>query len=166
MTGQKGIGLHSDSYPDSQKHVIRTVISEIRDVLPAVVLDLGCGSGYLCGKLLDMGCNVTGVDADSRKISDAREMYPGCNFVRADIEELSPADFSRPYDVVLATEVLEHLYSPHRLVKLTRGVLRDEGIIVLSTPYHGYLKNLVIALLNKWDDHHNPVRRGGHIKFW
>jgi hypothetical protein len=37
---------------------------------------------------------------------------------------------------------------------------------VVSTPYHGYLKNLVISLLDKWDSHHTALWHGGHIKFW
>ena len=38
--------------------------------------------------------------------------------------------------------------------------------MIISTPYHGYLKNLVLALTNKWDAHLNPFWDGGHIKFW
>lgn len=37
---------------------------------------------------------------------------------------------------------------------------------MITTPYHGYLKNLVLTTLNKWDAHHMPLWHGGHIKFW
>lgn len=37
---------------------------------------------------------------------------------------------------------------------------------MLSTPYHGYLKNLALALAGKWDDHLGPLWDGGHIKFF
>jgi hypothetical protein len=37
---------------------------------------------------------------------------------------------------------------------------------IISTPYHGYLKNLVLALGNKWDSHLTPLWDGGHIKLW
>ena len=40
------------------------------------------------------------------------------------------------------------------------------GLLIISTPYHGYLKNFVLALANKWDAHLNPFWDGGHIKFW
>lgn len=40
------------------------------------------------------------------------------------------------------------------------------GEIIISTPYHGYLKNLVISLLNGWDKHFTALWDGGHIKFW
>lgn len=36
----------------------------------------------------------------------------------------------------------------------------------MSTPYHGYLKNFMISILNKWDAHHFSLVEGGHIKFF
>src|SRR5262249_37524354 len=40
------------------------------------------------------------------------------------------------------------------------------GHLIISTPYHGYLKNLFLALTNSWDAHLSPFWDGGHIKFW
>ena len=37
---------------------------------------------------------------------------------------------------------------------------------MISTPYHGYLKNLALSILDKWDKHHTVLWHGGHIKFW
>jgi hypothetical protein len=37
---------------------------------------------------------------------------------------------------------------------------------LLSTPYNGYIKNLIISLLWKHDWHFNPLWRHGHIKFF
>ncbi len=38
--------------------------------------------------------------------------------------------------------------------------------MIISTPYNGYLKNIVIALLDGFDKHHTVLWDGGHIKFW
>ena len=38
--------------------------------------------------------------------------------------------------------------------------------MVLSTPYHGYLKNLALALSGRLDAHFGALRDGGHIKFF
>ena len=40
------------------------------------------------------------------------------------------------------------------------------GLLVCSTPYHGYLKNVLISLANRWDRHHHTLRNLGHIKFF
>jgi hypothetical protein len=44
--------------------------------------------------------------------------------------------------------------------------LMGGGAIIISTPYHGYLKNLALSVFNHWDKHHTPLWDGGHIKFW
>ncbi len=38
--------------------------------------------------------------------------------------------------------------------------------LILSTPYHGYLKNIILSIFNKWDDYHTVFWQGGHVKFW
>ena len=37
---------------------------------------------------------------------------------------------------------------------------------MLTTPYHGYLKNLALSVFGKWDAHFTSEWEGGHIKFW
>ena len=38
--------------------------------------------------------------------------------------------------------------------------------MIISTPYHGYIKNLALAVTGKLDDHFTALWDGGHIKFW
>ena len=68
--------------------------------------------------------------------------------------------------MAIATEVVEHLFHPRELLRLAHNKLREGGLLVLSTPYHGWLKNVAISVLNKWDWHHTVFWDGGHIKFW
>jgi SAM-dependent methyltransferase len=70
------------------------------------------------------------------------------------------------FDVAIATEVIEHLVRPFNLPHFAKQLLRPGGHLIISTPYHGYLKNLILALTNRWDAHLNPFWDGGHIKFW
>lgn len=67
---------------------------------------------------------------------------------------------------MVSTEVVEHLYRPRRLPEVARFFLKDRGALVVSTPYHGYLKNLALAVSGHWDSHHTALWEGGHIKFW
>jgi len=84
----------------------------------------------------------------------------------AGVHDPSDAVVEKDFDAVICTEVVEHLYSPAALPKFAKAKLKADGILIVSTPFHGYLKNLVICLANKWDRHHNPLYDGGHIKFW
>lgn len=43
---------------------------------------------------------------------------------------------------------------------------RDQGPAILSTPYHGYLKNPALALSGRMDAHFTALWDHGHIKFW
>lgn len=70
------------------------------------------------------------------------------------------------FDAVISTEVIDHLFLPAALPRFARAVLKPGGHLIVTTPYHGYLKNLLICLIGKWDSHHTPLWDGGHIKFW
>lgn len=133
----------------------------------ARVLDVGCGNGSTVGEFLALGCQVVDIDLSEEGIERARRTYPAARF------ECLPADDRilknlrcEPFDVVISTEVIEHLYEPRKFVAGCYAALKPAGRFIVSTPYHGYLKNLSIALLNGCDQHANPLADGGHIKFW
>ena len=62
--------------------------------------------------------------------------------------------------------VIEQLVRPFSSASFREATASAGGLLIISTPYHGYLKNFVLALANKWDAHLNPFWDGGHIKFW
>jgi 2-polyprenyl-6-hydroxyphenyl methylase/3-demethylubiquinone-9 3-methyltransferase len=131
------------------------------------ILDVGCGNGFLCGEFLKRDCEVVGIDLSRQGIELARREYPDARFelLEADtriLERLQEA----PFDIVVSTEVVEHLYAPREWAHGCFAALKSGGCFICTTPYHGYLKNLVISLLGKWDTHANPLWEGGHIKLW
>jgi 2-polyprenyl-3-methyl-5-hydroxy-6-metoxy-1,4-benzoquinol methylase len=132
------------------------------------VLDLGSGNGVLCAALRSSGYRVVGVEADRGGIEAARTSFPGIGFYQGNIDDGPDATLLRegPFDAVVSTEVVEHLYSPHRLPAYASAVLGPGGLLVVSTPYHGFLKNLVLSIFNAWDAHLTALWCGGHIKFW
>ncbi len=132
------------------------------------VLDVGTGNGALCGQLQALGYQVRGIDYDSQGIAIARVAYPDIPFYQFGVQD-DPAVLlasEQPFDAVVSTEVVEHLFSPHLLPIYAAGVLRPGGYLIISTPYHGYWKNLALALSGHWDAHLAPMWHGGHIKFW
>jgi SAM-dependent methyltransferase len=131
------------------------------------VLDVGCGNGFTCGEFLKRGWQVTGIDLSESGIALAQKTYPAGRF------EVMPADFhllerlqEPPFDLVVSTEVVEHLYAPRPYVRGVFEAVKTGGRFVCTTPYHGYLKNLLISLRGHWDRHANPLWDGGHIKLW
>jgi 2-polyprenyl-3-methyl-5-hydroxy-6-metoxy-1,4-benzoquinol methylase len=132
------------------------------------VLDLGCGNGSLLGAISNSEWELHGVDSSCSGIDIARQAHPGIGFGIGDITGRF-GDLGCPvnyFDVVLSTEVIEHVYAPRKLVENAFEALRPGGQLILTTPYHGYLKNLALALTGKFDAHFTALWDGGHIKFW
>ena len=132
------------------------------------ILDLGCGNGAVLGTIGRREWELEGVDASLSGIAIAQRAYPGISFrvgdVTSDFEKLGPA--AEYFDVVLSTEVIEHVYAPRQLAANAYKALRPGGEFIVTTPYHGYLKNLILALSGKLDAHFTALWDGGHIKFW
>jgi 2-polyprenyl-3-methyl-5-hydroxy-6-metoxy-1,4-benzoquinol methylase len=131
------------------------------------VLDVGCGNGFTCGEFLRRGCHVVGIDLSESGIEVARRTHPTGRFevLPAD-DKLLEALGEEPFDIVVSTEVVEHLYAPRAYAHGCFQALKPGGRFICTTPYHGYLKNLAIALAGKWDSHASPLWDGGHIKLW
>jgi TrmH family RNA methyltransferase len=137
----------------------------------ALALPLRRGSGLELERWLAaataQGWQVVGVDPSVSGIERARLSHPDVRFealfAGADLLERLEVE---PFDLVVSTEVVEHLYAPREWATAAHGALRPGGTFLCSTPYHGYLKNLVLALTGKLDAHFTALWDGGHIKFW
>ncbi len=149
-------------------HFMPRVLSYCGELRPGLrILDVGCGNGAACAEFLRRGCEVVGIDLSTEGIAIARQTYPDGRF------EALPADDTileklnePPFDIVISTEVVEHLYAPREWATGCYNALKPGGRFICTTPYHGYLKNLSISLFGKWDRHANPLWDGGHIKLW
>lgn len=131
------------------------------------VLDVGSGNGFTAGQFLARGCEVVGVDLSESGVALARKTYPAARFeVMAADESMLERLHCEPFDLVVSTEVVEHLYSPREYARGCFHALKPGGRFICTTPYHGYAKNLLLAIFNKWDAHANPLWDGGHIKLW
>ena len=162
-------GWASASAPESCGYITPTVLRIIRALGARLVCDVGSGNGALVAAARDAGLYAVGIEPDADGVMHSREQLPGVNFYNLSVED-DPAPVlqneGQVFDAVVSTEVVEHLYSPRLLPIFARGLLGPGGHLLVSTPYHGYLKNLALAGSNKWDAHHTPLWEGGHIKFW
>jgi 2-polyprenyl-3-methyl-5-hydroxy-6-metoxy-1,4-benzoquinol methylase len=152
--------------PGSSSYIAPEVLRQLRALGAKSVLDAGCGNGSITGLLAREGFAVTGVDGDAGGIGIAQANHPEVPFAVADFAHDGAVITGAPFDAVVSTEVVEHLYAPHELARFAWEALKPGGHLIVTTPYHGYLKNLALSLLDKWDHHHTALWHGGHIKFW
>jgi 2-polyprenyl-3-methyl-5-hydroxy-6-metoxy-1,4-benzoquinol methylase len=117
----------------------------VRGQLPCnAFLDAGCGDGrYLAALAADLPSRVAGVDIAERILETARARAPHADLRQANLESLPFGDGE--FDVVLSSQVIEHVVDERRAAAELARVLRPGGALVLSTDN---ARNLVTRALN------------------
>ena len=130
------------------------------------ILDIGCGNGSLSNFIAQNGYEVVGVEESESGVKIAQQNYPDCEFIAASIYDFPYQQLENSFDIIISTEVIEHLPYPRELAKVAKCCLKNNGTVILTTPYHGYFKNLALAITGKLDKHFTVLWDGGHIKFF
>jgi len=129
------------------------------------VFDLGCGNGAFTRHLASAGYDVVGVDPSETGVAISRKEYPECEVHLGSAYDDLANRFGQ-FDVVVSLEVVEHVYNPRHFARTVSELLKPGGTAIISTPFHGYWKNLSLAMTGKLDQHFTVLWDHGHIKFW
>jgi len=103
------------------------VLSEFDISKDAKIADLGCQNGVVLSLLKKNGYSkITGYDIERQK------RFPkGVKFFRAD---LNVAKLKEKYDIILSSEVMEHLENPYHFMKICSKHLKKRGKLIITTP--------------------------------
>lgn len=129
------------------------------------IFELGCGNGAFARLLKEKDYSVVGVDPSSDGIALAKEIDHETRLSVGSAYDPLSDTFGR-FPILVSLEVVEHVYYPKKYASCVNELLEPGGIAIVSTPYHGYFKNLVLALTGKMDSHFTALWDHGHIKFW
>jgi ubiquinone/menaquinone biosynthesis C-methylase UbiE len=128
------------------------------------VLDVGCGEGYFAAALERVGVEVVAVDVAAEPLRRALERHPDLDARLVESEAPLPLEDSS-FDVVWAGETIEHVADTARWLSELRRVLRSGGVLALTTPDHGRLSRLWLALnASAFNARFDP--RGDHLRFY
>jgi 2-polyprenyl-3-methyl-5-hydroxy-6-metoxy-1,4-benzoquinol methylase len=104
------------------------------------VLEIGAGPGSILQVLQDINqCNITAIEVYPDYIAKLKEFCP--NVISADLNDPQWNKIfaeDQKFDVVVAADVLEHLYDPLKCLKNMATLLNDNGSIVISLPHIGH----------------------------
>lgn len=116
------------------------------------VMDLAAGSGALLARVRDAGfTDLSAVELDWAKFG-----LEGVAPQSVDLNTPFASQVDRQFDIVTATEIIEHLESPRAFLREVHRLLKPDGIVIVTTPniadWVGRLKLLMTGELRFFDE--------------
>ena len=131
-----GMRWHFESRVDEARRLAANRLARYTDLLghaPRELLEVGCGTGAFGPAYGELGIRWQGVELNPESVAFAREHAL----------HVEQGDFLRydgpPVDVVVASQVLEHVLAPRAFLRKVAAVLRPGGLLHLDVPNHGGL---------------------------
>lgn len=145
------------------------VYSFIKEISPLnkikTTLDIGCADGSFSAKLRrDFGFDVYGVDISDNAILKAIEKGVKAQMHNLEYQLPYPDSF---FDLVFACEVIEHIYDTDFVISEMNRVLKNNGLLIISTPNIVSLSNRIRILFGKYPNYVTEYRAkdgAGHIR--
>lgn len=158
-------GDHMDELYNAKNPLVRFVhrqrLAEIVRIVPhkagITILDAGCGEGHLLSELYKKNAQGAyyGVDATDIALKKARERCPFAHFYHGDLSRL---DFSDGFfDVIVATEVLEHIIEYEEVIAELLRVLKKGGVLIVTFP------NEILWTVSRFFLGRRPVKIIDHV---
>jgi methionine biosynthesis protein MetW len=152
--GLTGEPLNALRYDGNSDHP-QEVAGMLHALMPSGVrvLDVGCGTGSVAVIAnRDRNNTVIGIEPDSQRADVARSR--GLTVYTGFLDDAFLAAHE-PFDVVMASDVLEHTASPAELLKLMTMAIKPDGIVLVSVPNIAHWSVRLNLLRGRFD--HEPV---------
>ena len=136
------------------------IVKKLIDFNPNKVLDVGCASGWFLNELLSSypSSKFFGVDAYKQAINYGKKKYKKLVLTHADAHSL-PFN-NNTFDLVICTEVLEHVVHPDKVLKEIKRILRRNGIGIIEMDSGNWLFTIVWYW---WTHIKNGVWKHAHL---
>ncbi|MBD3311956.1 methyltransferase domain-containing protein [archaeon] len=108
---------------------LKKILSLVKLKKDSLILDLGCGTGYLTRMLREKNYKVIGIDISEKRIKEA-----GKDFLVGDASK--PPFKDKVFDCVIASDVIEHLPDDlNNIIKRLKKLVKKKGKMIISVPY-------------------------------
>ena len=112
-----------------EEHILFSMVS---DGGGKKLLDVGCGIGTISLRLKKKGFEVSGVDFSEVAVNKCREQ--GLNATVSDVDRDGLKYADKSFDIIWASDVIEHVFDPIFLLEEIYRVLKDDGRVLMSVP--------------------------------
>ncbi len=113
------------------------------------IADFGCGRGWLANKLSQYGF-VTGFDISEKSIQNAKNSFSEIQFHCLDASGEIPPHFHKSFDLVISSEVIEHIQDQETYIKNFSELLKPGGQFILTTPNGKWFHDLYTSERESW----------------
>jgi len=160
IDGRDGYSGESQGYAANFRNWMHAELKGLpRD---ARILEVGCGDASFTKSLAEYSSDVTAIDISAHQVEQNAKAYPKIAFIQHDVSGRFPFE-DGAFSCIWCSEVLEHLLDPGFALHEMHRVMVRGGRLLVTVPYHGLFKNVLIALF-KWDEHFAPNHP--HIRFF
>lgn len=137
---------------------LAAVVSSIK-FKPATILDVGCASGWFISKLAINfpAAKCYGIDIYDKAIAYGKKQYPHITFAMGDAHRTPFKKES--FDLVVCTEVLEHVDDPKAVLLEIKRVLKKNGVAIIELDSGSWLFSLSWSL---WRKFHGKIWNESH----
>lgn len=122
------------------------------------LLEIGCGTAGMAEPFRSLGVNYHGIDIDGRLVAFANEH--GHSVDPIDYFDYTP---DQPFDVIMASQVIEHIVNPHAFVDKLAADLAPNGLILFDAPNHNSLSGIIHQRLIHPPDRHGAIQLPYHV---
>ncbi len=161
-------GWADSEHTHAHAYLLPPIVREVQRWRCNRLVDAGCGNGSVAAALARVVPEVYGFDQSQSGVDRAAGSLGPERVAKASVYDdwQTVFDGVSTFDGAVSTEVVEHLYDPREYVRRAYAAIEPGGHFLLTTPYHGYLKNVALAVSGKMESHFTALWDGGHIKFW
>jgi SAM-dependent methyltransferase len=158
------------AYARKEDRYFEAARRDIIDDLPAraemTVLEIGCGAGATGALAKKEGrvARFVGVELDAKSAAQARRVLD--EVVEGDVETMSMPFAPGSFDVLIMSEVLEHLFDPWSVLRSLAPLLVPGGLLYASSPNIAHISVLRMLLRNRWDYTEDGRMDWTHIRWF
>jgi 2-polyprenyl-3-methyl-5-hydroxy-6-metoxy-1,4-benzoquinol methylase len=162
------IHVNRKSYPYMEE-VNEGILREFQRLAPATgrVLDVGCGRAALGGAIRGLGWEVWGVEQSGEACATAEKRLH--RLVQSDLHDLATVRAAlgeTPFDALVFSDVLEHVYDPRTVLENYLEFVKPGGRVLISVPNMVVWTNRLRLLLGRVEYDDTGVMDRTHIRFF